>query len=284
MVFFEELKKILLSHGVELFAPIPLKSCKIQKKYLLEKVGIEDGTVIICAVPYLSKNMLGNHNISAYCAVRDYHGFFDELWKDTCFKLSALFESSKFAGFADHSPIDERDAALRAGIGIMGDNGMIITEKYSSYVFLGEIITDIIIDTEEKEPQHCIGCKKCLNACPMSELGDCLSAITQKKGELTASEADAMRKYDTVWGCDICQRVCPYTESAIKSGSIFTNIEYFLTDVIPDLDIDILNSLNDKAFSERAFSWRGRNTVIRNLKISKSDGIIPSNEQRKDLK
>ena len=269
MIFFEELSKELTSSGIDLFAPIPLKSCKLTKKYLLERAGIEDGTVIICAVPYLSTQTAGEHNISAYCAVRDYHSFFSELWKNVCAKLSLLFPESKFAGFADHSPIDERDAALRAGIGIMGENGMIITEKYSSYIFLGELITDIEVNCVPKEPQYCIGCKKCKKACPMTELGNCLSAITQKKGELDEREIAAMKKFNTAWGCDICQRVCPYTEKAIRSGTVFTNIEFFLKDVIPDLNTDILAALNDSDFEKRAFSWRGRKTVERNLEIIK---------------
>ena len=267
MIFFEELTKILFREGIELFAPLTLESCKITKKYLLERVGIEKGTVIICAVPYLSKSAVGEHNISAYCSVKDYHRFFEGLFRGVCRELSEFFPDNKFAGFADHSPIDERDAALRAGIGMIGQNGMIITEKYSSYVFLGEIITDIEIECELKEPKYCIGCKKCVSACPKSELGECLSAITQKKGELTDKECSAMKKYNTAWGCDICQRICPYTEKAISSGSIFTNVEYFKSDVIPDLDTSILDSLDDKAFEERAFSWRGRKTVERNLKI-----------------
>jgi len=267
--FIKELERILLSNGITLFAPIPLKSCKITKKYLLDRVGIESGTAIVCAVPYLSKATVGEHNISAYCAVRDYHVFFAELWKNVCAELSSLFPDQKFAGFADHSPIDERDAALRSGIGIMGENGMIITEKYSSYVFLGELITDITVTCEPKEPKYCIGCKKCKTACPRDELGNCLSAVTQKKGELTEAERAAMKKYNTAWGCDICQRVCPYTENAISSGSIFTNIEYFLTDLIPDLDTDVLTSLDSSAFEARAFSWRGRAAVERNLEIIK---------------
>ena len=115
----------------------------------------------------------------------------------------------------------------------------------------------------------CIGCKKCISACPKNELGECLSAITQKKGELTEAETDAMIKYNTAWGCDICQRVCPYTEKAVKSGTVFTDIEYFRADVIPDLDTKTLDSLNDVEFNKRAFSWRGRKTVERNLDILK---------------
>jgi len=271
VIFFEELSKELTSSGIDLFAPIPLKSCKLTKKYLLERAGIEDGTVIICAVPYLSTQTAGEHNISAYCAVRDYHSFFSELWKNVCAKLSLLFPESKFAGFADHSPIDERDAALRAGIGIMGENGMIITEKYSSYIFLGELITDIEVNCVPKEPQYCIGCKKCKKACPMTELGNCLSAITQKKGELTDNERTLIKENKTAWGCDICQAVCPVTKKAIKNGTAFTNIDYFKTGRIERLTEELVENMSNEEFKSRAFSWRGKAPLLRNLKILSED-------------
>ena len=144
---------------------------------------------------------------------------------------------------------------------------MIITEKYSSYVFLGELITDAVLPSEANEIKYCMGCKKCISECPKNEESECLSAITQKKGELNENEIALMQKHYTAWGCDICQKVCPYTEKAIRSKTIFTDIEYFLTDIIPDLSSDILNALNDDDFSLRAFSWRGRSVVARNLKI-----------------
>ena len=99
----------------------------------------------------------------------------------------------------------------------------------------------------------------------MSEIGQCLSALTQKKGEFTESEAEAVRKYGSVWGCDICQEVCPHTMRAMKDGTIYTNIEYFKEGVISVLDLHTLDSMSDEEFLTRAFSWRGRNTVRRNL-------------------
>lgn len=259
------IKELLLGEGIGLFAPVPLSSCKISKKYLLERAGIESGTAIMIAVPYLSEELAGNHNISAYCAVRDYHGFFAELWKRIIPQLSERFPENRFAGFADHSPIDERDAAAHAGIGIYGKNGMLITEKYSSYVFLGELITDEEIPCEPHEIRECEGCMRCCRECPMDEIGQCLSALTQKKGVLTGSEEEVIKKYGSVWGCDICQEVCPHTVQALKSGTIYTNLSYFKEGVISVLDISTLDSMSDEEFVTRAFAWRGRDTVRRNL-------------------
>ena len=263
----ETISRVLTAAGVELFAPIPLSDCRVTKKYLLERAGIEKGTVYACAVPYLSRRTVGEHNISAYAAVRDYHAYFAELWRGVTQELCRLLPENRFAGFADHSPIDERDAALKAGLGVLGQNGMLITEKYSSYVFLGELITDAEVDCKASEIKFCEGCGLCKSACPMHELGECLSWVTQKKGELSETERAALVRYNTAWGCDICQRVCPHTRRAVEKGTVYTNIEYFLKDVIPDLDSGVLNAMSDAEFSSRAFSWRGRQTVSRNLEI-----------------
>ena len=267
MELYDLISEQLLSHGVPLFAPLKLSDCLIVKPYLLEKAGIQDGSVVMCAVPYFSKKLLGDHNISAYCAVKDYHGFFEILKKEIPEALKKEYPDNKFAIFADHSPIDERHAAAIAGLGIIGLNGMLITEKYSSYIFLGELVTDAALPAVKKEIEYCIGCKKCKSACMIDELGSCLSAVTQKKGDLDEKEISFMQRYNTAWGCDVCQKVCPYTEKAIKNGTVFTETEYFLSDIIPDLDTDILNALDADAFAARAFSWRGKSTVERNLKI-----------------
>lgn len=269
-MLLDRISSLLGDEKISLFSAIPLSACKMTRGYLLEREGISDGTVIICAVPYLTPRSLGEHNISAYCASRDYHAFFSALWSSICDKLKNEFPNFKFAGFCDHSPIDERDAALRAGLGVLGKNGLLITEKYSSYVFLGELITNAQIPCFSNEPKTCESCIRCVSACPRDSLGCCLSEVTQKKGELSPNEKSAIAHYNTAWGCDICQRVCPYTERAIERRTIFTNIDFFLNDVIPDLSLELLNSLDDKDFSSRAFAWRGRKVIERNLKILES--------------
>ena len=106
--------------------------------------------------------------------------------------LANAFPDNKFASFTDRSPIDECDAAAKAGIGVVGKNHMLITQEYSSYVFLGEIITDAKIECQvvKSIPEHCLGCGKCIKKCPTdcADTGMCISAVTQKKGELSDCE------------------------------------------------------------------------------------------------
>ena len=260
--------ELLSDRGVNIAAPISLKNCIITRKYKLDQAGFsetDDLTAIIFAVPYLTEHK--RKNLSAYAVPRDYHIYFDGLFKDIVGKLEIEFPRYSFVGFADNSPIDERDAAAKAGLGIIGYNGMLITEKHSSYVFLGEIITDIPYDGRAQEIERCENCGACKNACPIAEIGECLSALTQKKGELTKKEIADIEKHGSVWGCDICQEVCPHTLRAIKDGTIYTDIDFFKKDTVTFLTSDILGKMTDEEFDKRAYSWRGKNTIGRNIHI-----------------
>ena len=260
--------QLLREHQIDLAAPINLKDCRITRPYKLENVGFDGNSplsAVIFAVPYLVPGI--ERNISAYAVGRDYHGYFKELFDTIVPALKERFPENKFAGFSDDSPIDERLAAAKAGIGILGENGLLITDKYSSYVFLGEMITDLPLESSPIEPAHCSGCGKCIAACPKNEIGKCLSELTQKKGELSAEEISFIKKYGSAWGCDICQEVCPHTIKAKKEQTIYTNIDYFKNNCIPTLSAELLCQMDDEEFQKRAYSWRKRATVLRNLEI-----------------
>ncbi len=275
---FSFLSKILEKYNIDCFGLIPLSECKITKPYLLEREGIANGSAVILAVPYFTKACLApNRNLSAYAVSRNYHTFFEILYADILPILRDRFPNNRFAGFADHSPIAEVEAASRAGLGAIGKNHLLLTPKYASYVFLGEIITDMPTDRIAKDITYCEDCGVCQRLCPASECGGCLSALTQKKGALSDEEQHIIRRYGSVWGCDICQEVCPHTKKALKCGTLFTSVAYFQEQNIAHLNNTVLETLSPDAFAERAFSWRGRETIQRNLKIMEK-----SNEEGED--
>ena len=254
---------------IDCYAPIPLSACRVVRPYLLEQAEIQNGTVIIMAIPYFSPACMDpERNISAYAVSRDYHLFYRQLFERLLAALRNAYPQNKFAAFADHSPIDELDAAAKAGLGKIGKNHLLITPKYSSYVFLGELITDAILPCNPNPIIECEGCGKCLSLCPLEDCGTCLSALTQKKGELTAHEKECILKYGTLWGCDICQQVCPHTQNAIKTNSIVSPIPFFGECATPCLTSQAVEAMSDDEFSARAYSWRGRTTILRNLKLA----------------
>lgn len=264
----EFVKEFLSQYHIDLVGAVSLGDCHIIRPYklkLFDAAKHDSLYAIVFAVPYLTKH--AESNISAYAVPRDYHLFFKELFEKLFVALKGRYEDARFECFADNSPIDERHAASLCGLGMIGDNGLLITEKYSSYVFLGEIITDYPIETVPHEIKRCLRCGKCQLACPMSSIGECLSSLTQKKGELTVKEAEAIKKYGSAWGCDICQEVCPFTLFAKKKGTIYTEVEFFKNQLIPTVTSSVLENMSDEEFSCRAYSWRGRNVISRNLKI-----------------
>ena len=265
---FAFLSSFFKKESIDCYAPIPLSACRVVKPYLLERAGIGSGTVIMMAIPYYSHACDDpKRNISAYAVPRDYHFYYKQFFERLLSALEARFPNNKFAAFADHSPFDELDAAAKAGLGMRGKNHLLLTEKYSSYVFLGELITDAELPCESREVVCCEACGKCIQACPSAECGGCLSALTQKKGELSREESDAILRFGTVWGCDICQEVCPHTQKAIKSGTIYSPIPFFEEETIACLTLEMLQSMSDEAFSQRAYAWRGKDTILRNLKL-----------------
>lgn len=282
MGFSEQLNSELAKFNIPPASAIPLSECTVTRPYMLKRAGFDttDGiTVCMLMIPYYVSSE--KTNISHYSKSRDYHLFFDTVCRYVTDQLKSVYPDCIIAGFADTSPINERTAAAKAGLGIIGDNGMLITEKYSSYVFIGEIITNCTdIHTSVHEIKHCPSCGKCRSVCPMlCGLGECLSHVTQKKGELTDCETEAIKKYNTAWGCDICQECCPYTEKAKAVGSIYTDIDFFKSERTEYLSSDILAGMSDEEFSQRAYSWRGRKTVMRNLNIIEN---LENTEVRKE--
>lgn len=262
----EQILQLLNNEGIDLVGVLSLEDAHITKQYLLDRAGIAHGSVVCFAIPYYAQPTC-SPNISAYAYAEDYHAYTRELGERLCGTLRQAYPQNKFALFSDHSPIDERHAAASAGLGIIGTHGMLITEKYSSYVFLSEIITDAELGGKPQPIRHCEDCGACRAACPYGLRDGCLSALTQKKGELNEAEAQMLIKYSSAWGCDICTEVCPHTKKAIQAKTIYSPIPFFRMNLMPHLTVDDIESMDDATFARRAYSWRGRDTIKRNLKL-----------------
>lgn len=136
-----------------------------------------------------------------------------------CAMLKERFPKEEFVPFCDASPLNERRVAYQAGLGVLGKNGMVIHERFGSYFFVGEMVTTLALAPNRPVLGPCPGCMACIRACPGKALGEngvevgrCASHISQKKGELDEQEQAILRAAHTVWGCDICQDVCPLNQ------------------------------------------------------------------------
>lgn len=263
------LSDLLTNEQIRLYGVLPASALSVTAPH---KIRLKNGlkSAVIFAVPYRAAPFT-DHNLSLYAVPRDYHLYFSGLFDRILPLLEKQYPTAQFRCFADNSPINERDAAIAAGLGVYGDSGLILTDLYGSYVFLGEILSDLEPEAygEEVRIHQIVGCEHCgacRRSCPRNidprSDGQCLSALSQKKGELTPDEQSYLLAGGSVWGCDVCQTVCPHNRGVIPSP-----IPFFAEERITHLTRERLLAMSDKEFAERAYSWRGTDTILRNLTL-----------------
>ncbi len=214
-------------------------------------------SVLVFVFPYKVKEQKPK-NICRYAAVPDYHKICKEALDGYCKILSEKYGEYSFVPFIDNSPIPEVLAGAVAGLGVLGKNGLLITKDYGSFVFIGEIVTDLKVKAENQYAE-CENCGLCEKLCPVGlNKEKCLSAITQKKGELTSEEQELIRQNGSVWGCDICAECCPNNKNKELS-----NIKEFINGYR-----DCYQENED--ITGRAYAWRGEKVVKRNYEIVKN--------------
>ena len=269
---YYELKKVL-KDKVEKNLITGMEEPDLEKRVNPKLIMENAKSIIVCVFPYHIEDKYES-NISRYCYGMDYHLVIKEKLNEICEEIKSVDEKFEYRVFEDNGPLVDRYLAYLAGIGYYGVNNNLITDKYGSYVFIGYIVNNYDLEVDNPTNKTCIKCNKCVKYCPGNALEGnykmnpkkCLSYITQKKEELTLEEKDKMKKNKLIFGCDICQIVCPHNKDICES-----NIEEFTTDLITNLDEEEISSISNKEFKRRyknrAFSWRGRNIIKRNMDI-----------------
>lgn len=267
-----ELEKILIDRKQKEYLT-GMEEEDLQKR-INPKLIMEDAkSIIVCAFPYYTGEF-NDSNISKYCYGEDYHIVTKEVLNDICLEIAKEIPNFKYEVFADNGPLVDRYLAYLSGIGYFGINNNIITDKYGSYVFIAYIVNNYDFSKDKPLEKDCLKCNKCVKYCPGNAiLGDyeidprkCLSYITQKKEDLSSKEEKLLRENKKVFGCDICQEVCPHNKDVPM-----TNLYQFSSNLTTKIDEDEINEISNKEFKRRfknkAFSWRGRKIIKRNLDI-----------------
>jgi epoxyqueuosine reductase len=163
--------------------------------------------------------------IARYGRGFDYHLVFEDKLGRLADSLTDLPGGCRSRCYVDYGPVLERDHAQRAGLGWIGKNTVLIHPEVGSYLFLGEIITDAELSFSEPFiPDHCGTCERCIEACPTGairaprELDSrlCISYLTiELRGPIPRELRPLIG--NRIFGCDICQDVCPWNKEAPQS-------------------------------------------------------------------
>lgn len=162
-------------------------------------------------------NTLDNLKISKYAYGQDYHEIIKGILREMVEELTGVVGDFSCRIFVDSAPVLERAWARESGLGWVGKNANLITRDQGSFFFLAEIITDLEIAPDGPIKDYCGTCRRCIEACPTQAIVEdkvvdgskCISYATiELKDELPESFKGKMEEW--MFGCDICQDVCPW--------------------------------------------------------------------------
>lgn len=163
--------------------------------------------------------------IARYARGRDYHTVIKKRLHALSDELRQRYPSEKFRSFVDTAPVMEREQALRAGLGWIGKHTLLIHKRRGSYLLLGGILTTLELDpprAQKVEGDHCGTCTRCIDACPTDAITPyevdarrCISYLTIERRERIDPDLHEGIG-DWIFGCDVCQEVCPHNSARKK--------------------------------------------------------------------
>ncbi len=193
-----------------------------------KEVMPEAKSVITCALNYNTDHPYsvdckdsGRGWIARYAWGDDYHEVMSPMLQHFVEKIHHLVPGTICKVYVDTGPVMERVFAKNSGMGWMGKNTCIIDKKLGSWLFLGVIFTNLELKEDPIVPDHCGKCTACIDACPTQAITEpykidarkCISYLTiEHRGEIAPELADKMGSH--LFGCDICQDVCPWNRKA----------------------------------------------------------------------
>ena len=223
-------------------------------------------TLICCAFAYATNGTTRHPLFADYALGRDYHEVLRQRLETVCRRLEDAVPGSVTRICVDTAPLRERFWASRAGVGFIGLNNQLIVPGIGSRVFLAEILwSGEVTPDESLEYERCCGCRACVVSCPMKALdGDggidcrrCLSYLTiEHHGDFSST----LKLPGRIYGCDICQDVCPYNRNARKTDVIE---EFQPTEELQGIDIESILAMSQSDFS-RLFS----HSAVRRAKLA----------------
>ncbi len=193
-----------------------------------ELIGGAQSVISVLLNYYPQKQLHPNsfYKISKYAYGADYHYVIKEKLKPIIELLNQEKPGVNIRAFTDSAPVLDKSWAQRAGLGWMGKNSLLINKEIGSFFFIGEIIVDMDLNTDSIfDKEYCGTCTKCIDACPTDALhkpyemdaNKCISYLTiETKKDIPEDIIPKLNNW--IYGCDICQDVCPWNSKAMPSS------------------------------------------------------------------
>jgi epoxyqueuosine reductase len=241
-------------------------------------------SVICVALSYATPRPAGrpplSGRVSNYAWAHDYHGVLRTLLARIASALDDVAGAPVTRVACDTAPLAERAFAERSGLGWAGKHTNLIAPQLGSYVFLGEVVTTLALEPDEPLAKTCGNCTRCVDVCPTGALlGDytidatrCISDLTQRSGPIPLEMRVLIG--DWVWGCDLCQDVCPPTQrGATNAAPAFA--AQSVEAAFPDLQALLALRSGDfkRRYARGAMGWRGAVVLRRNAAVALGNSL-----------
>ncbi len=225
------------------------------------------------------------HGIARYARGQDYHVFLRKKLRRLADFIRGLGPGIEARPLCDIEPVMERAWAARAGIGFVGKNGLVIVPGQGSFVMLGEVVTTLLLTPGVPMDERCGSCTRCLDACPTGafprpfvlDARRCISYLTIEQYDAPPEELrEAMGEH--LFGCDVCQEVCPYNRTSPPSED--RTQQFHPLPRWSEMRLSDLASLDEESFSEAS-----QGTPLRRARrggLARNAAIVAANELVRD--
>jgi len=223
----------------------------------------------------------GATKISKYAYGRDYHEVIREKLKQLLEFIKREIGDVNGRGFVDSAPVLERTWATKSGLGWIGKNGNLISKDSGSFFFLATLITDLSLQSDDPfTKDYCGTCRRCIDACPTDAIMEgkeingskCISYFTIELKEMLIPEEQKGKFNNWMFGCDICQDVCPWNRfSKPSSDAAMASLPEVLNFTTAEWEMLTEESFK-KIFKQSPLMRSKYKGIQRNLKFIKQDG------------